>query len=40
MRIYGKTGDLLITKAALLHRSIASTLVYARADEERLRRAL
>jgi site-specific recombinase XerC len=40
MRIYAKTGDLLLTKEALRHRSVASTLVYARADEARLRRAL
>jgi site-specific recombinase XerC len=40
MRIYSKTHDLLLTKEALRHRSVASTLVYARADETRLRQAL
>lgn len=40
MRVYGKTGDLLVTKAALGHASIASTTVYARADRERVREAL
>ena len=35
-----ETGDVLLVKEALHHRSITSTLVYARADEERLRRAL
>ena len=40
MRIYSKTHDLLLTKEALRHRSIASTLVYAKADETRLRAAL
>jgi integrase/recombinase XerD len=38
--LYGKTGDVLLVKAALCHRSIASTMVYARSDEGRLRRAL
>ena len=38
--LYQKTGDVLLVKAALRHRSIVSTLVYARPDEERLRRAL
>jgi site-specific recombinase XerC len=33
-------GDLLLVKEALRHRSITSTLVYARADEDRLRKAL
>jgi len=40
MRLYKRTGDILLVKEALHHRSLASTLVYARADEERLRRAL
>ena len=40
IRIYSKTADILVVKEALCHRSIASTLVYARADEGRLRRAL
>jgi site-specific recombinase XerD len=40
MRIYSKTHDLILTKQALRHRSVSSTLVYARASEERLRQAL
>lgn len=40
MRIYARTGDLGLTQAALGHRSILSTTVYARADRERLRAAL
>jgi len=40
MRIYGKTGDLLLTQAALGHASIASTTVYARVDRARLRAVL
>jgi len=39
-RVYERSGDIALTQAALHHRSIASTLVYARADEARLRRAL
>jgi site-specific recombinase XerD len=39
-RVYRDTQDLFIVKEALRHRSIASTLVYARVSEERLRRAL
>ncbi len=38
--LYQRTGDVLIVKAALRHRSITSTLVYARADGDRLRKAL
>ena len=38
--IYDKTGDLLLTREALRHRSIASTLSYARTDERRVREAL
>ena len=37
--LYRKTGDLLVVKELLGHRSVASTLVYARADEARLRAA-
>ena len=40
LALYGWTGDVLLVMEALHHRSVASTLVYARADEERLRRAL
>jgi site-specific recombinase XerD len=39
-RLYAKTGDVLLVRAALRHRSIASTLVYAEADETRLRAAV
>ena len=39
-KLYRKTGDVLIVQAALRHRSIASTVVYARPNEDRLRRAL
>jgi site-specific recombinase XerD len=39
-QLYRKTGDILLVREALRHRSIASTLVYARVDGERLRRAL
>jgi len=40
MGLYQRTGDLGIVQRALGHRSIASTLVYAQADDERLRDAL
>lgn len=39
-RLYERTGDLLLVKRALRHRSISSTLVYARASDERLRAAI
>jgi len=39
-RVYERSGDIALAQAALHHRSIASTLVYARADQERLRKAL
>ncbi len=38
--LYRRTGEILLVKEALHHRSIVSTLVYARADDETLRRAL
>lgn len=38
--LYKRTGDLLIVQQALHHRAIASTLVYARCDDERVRRAV
>lgn len=38
--LYKRTGDVLLVQAALGHRAIASTAVYARADEGRLRAAL
>jgi site-specific recombinase XerC len=40
IRVYARCQDVLVVKEALCHRSIASTLVYARVDEGRLRRAL
>jgi len=40
MAIYQKTGDIGVVQAALGHKSIASTLVYARCDAARLRKAL
>jgi site-specific recombinase XerC len=40
IRIYRKTRDLLLVQQALRHRSIASTTVYARCDEGRLREVL
>ena len=39
-RLYRKTGDLPLVQQALRHRSIASTLVYARCDEARVQAAL
>jgi site-specific recombinase XerC len=38
--LYRRTRDLLLVQAALRHRSIASTTVYARCDEGRLREVL
>jgi site-specific recombinase XerC len=40
MRIYRTTGDLALVQAALCHRSITSTLVYARVDAGRVRAAM
>ena len=39
-RVYGRTGDLQLTQAALGHASITSTVVYARLDKARLRAAV
>jgi site-specific recombinase XerD len=39
-RLYGRTGDVLLVREALCHRSVASTLVYARPDDTRLRSVL
>jgi integrase/recombinase XerC len=39
-RLYSRTGDVLLVQRALGHRSIASTVVYARADESSVRAAL
>jgi site-specific recombinase XerC len=38
--LYGRTGDVLLVKEALHHRSIASTMVYAWTSAERLKAAL
>jgi integrase/recombinase XerC len=38
--VYRRSGDILVVREVLRHRNIASTMVYARADEERVRRAL
>jgi site-specific recombinase XerC len=38
--LYERTGNVLLVKAALHHRSIASTLVYAHVRQEQLRHAL
>ena len=38
--LYQRTGDIALVQRALGHRSIESTLVYARCDDERLRRAV
>ncbi|MBI4584563.1 MAG: tyrosine-type recombinase/integrase [Planctomycetes bacterium] len=38
--LYRRTHDLLLVKAALHHRSIASTLVYAQASGDELRKAM
>ena len=40
MEIYQRTGDLLVVQQAMRHRSIQSTMAYARADRERVRRAI
>ena len=40
MRLYAKTGDIALVQRALGHRSITSTLVYAHADEARLKVAV
>ncbi|MBL8696028.1 MAG: tyrosine-type recombinase/integrase [Planctomycetes bacterium] len=39
-RLYEATGDVLLVQAALSHRSIRSTLVYAQADRARVKAAL
>jgi len=38
--LLAKTGDLALVQAALRHRSIASTIVYAKATDVRVRRAI
>ena len=39
-RVYGQTGDLQVTQAALGHASIVSTCIYAKIDGARLRAAV
>jgi site-specific recombinase XerC len=39
-RVYARSRDILLVRDALLHRSIASTLVYATHDEQRLREVI
>jgi len=38
--LYARTGDVLVVQAALGHRSITSTMGYARASAERVRAAV
>lgn len=40
MRVFARTGDVLVTARALCHRSLASTAVYARPSEARVREAV
>lgn len=40
MRLYRDTGDIALVQAAMCHRSITSTLVYARVDAGRVRAAM
>ncbi len=40
MQLYARTGDVLLVREALAHRSIQSTLAYARTEPSRLREAL
>jgi site-specific recombinase XerD len=40
MSLYARTSDVLLVQAALGHRAISSTLVYARASAERVRAAV
>lgn len=40
MALYRRTGDILLVATALHHRSVISSLAYARVDAERLRQAL
>lgn len=40
MKVYSRSGDLLVTQAAMRHRSVASTTVYARASEDQIRRVI
>ncbi len=38
--LYRRTGDIFLVKQALHHRSIASTLIYARMNDDKLREAI
>jgi integrase/recombinase XerC len=40
MRVFARTGDVLVTARAMCHRSIASTASYARPDPARVRAAI
>lgn len=40
MRLYERTGDVELVRTALHHRSVTSTIVYARCSEQRLRSVL
>jgi site-specific recombinase XerC len=40
IRLYRQTRDLLLVQAALRHRSIVSTTVYARTDDRAVRAAV
>ncbi len=40
LELYRRTGDVLVAKEALGHRSIASTMVYARPDRAQIPAAL
>lgn len=40
MRVFAKSGDVLVTARALCHRSLASTAIYARPDAKRVRDAV
>lgn len=40
LRLYARCGDVLVVQRALRHRSVASTLVYARATDADVRRVL
>ena len=40
LALCARTGDVLLVQKALCHRSLTSTLVYARASDERLRAAV
>jgi site-specific recombinase XerD len=40
MAVYARTRDILIVKEALRHRSLTSTMVYAKVCDEQVRRAV